>query len=95
MARLVRGQLTPQLQQGSTEEPESNPIIPWQEEQPVATKGKVVADCKPDSDYEKEGSDHELQAVEKEGENSNTEYVKMELPEGRILHQRMMNQAVA
>ena len=50
-------------------------------EQPAdATCGEVIVNYDPDIDYEPEGSDPNIKAVHKEEENSDAEYVKMELP---------------
>ena len=60
MARTIRGHPTDWFQQEGTEKPENNPSIPWQEEKAYATKGKVIANYKPDVDYEPEGSEPEI-----------------------------------
>ena len=78
MVRPVRGCLTAWLQQEGAEDPQTKPSVPWQEEQPEATEGKVIADYDLDVDYESEGSDPEIKPVDEEDENSDTEYVKME-----------------
>ena len=76
----MRGCFTPRLQQGGTEEPETNPSLPQQEEQPDATECKLVADYNLDVDYEPEGSVSYIKAVDEEEANSNAEYAKIELP---------------
>ena len=52
MARTVRVCSTAWLQPEGTEEPETNPSVHWQEEQPDATESKVTADDDPHVDYE-------------------------------------------
>ena len=96
MARLVRGCLVPWPQQGGTEEPQINISVPQQEGQAEATGGKVVADYNLDVDYKPEGSDLEIKAVDdKEEENSDAEYAKMQLRQDETLPQRTMNCKVA
>ena len=43
------------LQPDGTEQPETNPSVPQQEEQANAIHGKVIADYKPDTDYKPVG----------------------------------------
>ena len=74
------GCLMPWPQQGGAEEPETNVSVPQQEGQADATRGKAIADYKSDVDYEPEGSDPDIKAVNEEEENSYAEYAKMELP---------------
>ena len=95
MARPVRGHLTPWPQLGCTEKPETNISVPQQEEQTNATGGEVIADYDPDVDYEPDGSDPEIKAVNEDEENANEEWAKMELPQDSTLHQRTMNCKVA
>ena len=52
MARPMRECLTAWLQQEGIEEPETNPNVPWQEQQSHAIEGKVKADYDPDVDCE-------------------------------------------
>ena len=44
MVRTVRGCPTVQLQPEGTEEPETNPSVPQQEEQTATVEDKVIAD---------------------------------------------------
>ena len=60
----VRRQPMQQSQQEGTNEPETNPNVPHQEEQPDATEGEVIADYNPDVDQE--GSEPENEQVPKE-----------------------------
>ena len=73
MAMLVRGHPTPRPQQVGTEDPELNIIIPQQEGQAVPTRGKGVGSYDTDEDYKQEGSDHDIEVVDEEEENSDTE----------------------
>ena len=61
-----------------TEEHQTNPSVPQQEEQGDAKKGKVIADKKLNVDHELEWADHEVEPVHHEEEkvNSNAEYAK-------------------
>ena len=52
MARSVKGRPMPWSQQEGTEEPETKPSAPQQEEQPDTTEGEVITDFNPDVDYE-------------------------------------------
>ena len=70
--------MTP-LPQDSTEEPETNPTVPLQDKQRDARESKDMADYDLDVDYEPEGSEPDIKAVNEEEENSDTEYAKMEL----------------
>ena len=76
MARPMRGHPIAGPQQEGTKEPQTNPSVPWQEEQSDAAE--VVVDYNPDVDQKPEGSDHEIKAVKEVEENSNTEDMKME-----------------
>ena len=87
MDRLVRGCPTPQPQ-GGTGKPETNSSAPQQEEQRDATEGKAVADHDIDIGYESERSDPDIKAVNEVEENSEAEYVKMELPQDGTLCQK-------
>ena len=91
MARLVKGCPTLQLQQGGTEEPETNTIFPQQEEQTGTVEGKVIADYDP----EPEGSGPKIKAFNEEEENADAEYAKMDLPPVGTLHQRTITYKVA
>ena len=75
-------------QQGDTEEPDTNLRAPQQEKQRDITGGTVVSDYDTDVDYEPQGSNPEIKAVNKEEENSDTEQGKMELPQQRTQCQR-------
>ena len=79
MARQMRGCQTPWSQQRDAEDPETNPNISQQEEQPYITEGKVISDNL-DVDCEPEGSDPEIKEFDEEEENSDAEYAKMEQP---------------
>ena len=79
MARLVRGYLTPQPQQGGAEEPETNTNVHQQEEQTDAAEGEVIADYNLDVDYKPEGSEPEIKTVNKKEKNSDVGYAKMKL----------------
>ena len=77
----------PSSQQGGTEQPETN-----QQEGPTdATRGKALADYDLDIYYKTEISDTDIKAINKEEENSDAEYAKMELLQARKLHQKTMN----
>ena len=78
MARPMRGHPIAGLQQEGTKEPQTNPSVPWQEEQSDAAEGEVIACYDLDIDYKPEGSDPEIKAVKEVEENSNTEDMKME-----------------
>ena len=80
MARPVRGCPMPQPQQGGTDEPKSNSNIPQQGGHADAMGDEVIADFDLDVDYKPEGSGPEIKAVNKDEENSDAEYAKMELP---------------
>ena len=77
--RPVRGCPTSWPPKG-TGEPEAIPGDPQQEEQTDTISGKAVADYDQYVDYEAEGSSPDIKAVNEEEENSDAEYVKMELP---------------
>ena len=79
MARPVREWPMPWPQQGCAEEPETNISVHQQEGQEDATQGEVIADYELDVDYKPEASDPDFEAVHEEEENSDAEYVKMEL----------------
>ena len=74
MAQPVRGFSVPWPQQGGAEELESNSSVPQ------AKGGKVIADYDPDVDYNPEGSDPDVEAVNEEEKNFDAEYAKMKLP---------------
>ena len=78
------------MQPKGTEEPEKNPSVPQQEEQPDATEGKVIVDYILDVDYEGSETKNATVALEEEEENSVTEYVCIEIPHEGTFHQRMM-----
>ena len=80
----------PQSQQGGTEEPETNPSVPQQEEQPNATEGEVKGHQDLDVDYE--GSEPKIEPIsqEEKEENSVTEYANMLIPQKGTFHQRTM-----
>ena len=69
-----------QPQQEEAREPETNVSVPWQRRQEGANRGKDVADYNRDVDYNPEGSDPNIEAVNKEEENLDAEYAKMEIP---------------
>ena len=79
----MRGCWTPCLQQGCTEEPEKNTSVPQQEEQTAFAEGKDVTDYDQDVDYKPDESNSEIKAVNEGAENSDTEYVKMELSQDK------------
>ena len=79
MARPVRGCLTPWPQKGGTKEHEKNISVPQQEGQTDTAEGEKGADNNLDMNYEPDGSDPDIKAVNKEEENSDAEYAKMEL----------------
>ena len=66
MAWTKRGCPTAQPQPEDTKEPETNPIVPWQEEQADAIYGKVIADYEHDVDNKLEESDPENESEVKE-----------------------------
>ena len=70
-----------------------NVSIPQQKGQADATTGNTIADY--NFNYKPEGSDPDMEAVNAEEINSNAEYAKMELPQAKTLHHRMMNHKVA
>ena len=51
----MRGCPTAQLQSEGEGEPETNPSVPWQEEQADTIEGKVIANYVPGIDYKPEG----------------------------------------
>ena len=71
--------------------PETNVSASQQKGEADTTRGKAIADYNPDIDYQPEGSDPEIEAVNEDEENSDAKYVKMELPQARTLHQRTIN----
>ena len=80
MARLVRVCPTPQTQQEDAGEPETNVSFPQQEGQADATRGEDIADYDLEVDFELEGSDPDIKAVNEEEETSDPEHAKMQLP---------------
>ena len=62
----------------SAEEPQSNSTVSQKGGPTDTTGGKVIANYDPDIDYKLEGSDLEIKAFDKEEENSDAEYAKME-----------------
>ena len=78
------------LQLEGTEELKMNPSVPQQEEQTDATEGKVIIDYDLDIDYDGSEPKNEPVAQEEKEENSNAEYVNMEMTCGGTFHQRMM-----
>ena len=87
MARPVRRHPTPWPQEGA-DEPETNVSVARQGGQRGAREGKEIANYDPDVDYKSEGSDPDIEAVNEEEENSETEYAKMDLPQDRTLPER-------
>ena len=75
----MRGHLTPWPLEG-TGEPEANPSVPQQEEQPDATEGEAIVDYDLDVDYE--GLEHENEPVAQEEKEkiSNAEYANSLAP---------------
>ena len=73
--------------QGGAEKPESNSSVPQQEGHTDTTGGKAVADYDPDIDYQPEGSDPQIEAVNKEEEISDAVHGKMRQPQDMTLHQ--------
>ena len=71
------------------EEPETNPCIPQQEEQPDAAEDKVIGDYDLDIDYEGSESENEPDAHKEKEENSDAEYTNMEIPHDGTFHQKM------
>ena len=65
---------------GGIEEPVTNVSVLQEEEQADTTRGKAIGDYNLDIDYEPKGSDPAIETVNKEEENSDSEYAKMELP---------------
>ena len=80
MTRPVKGCPTQWSKQEGAEEPETNVSVPQKGGQADATKNKAIADDNPNVDYKSEGSDPDIEAVDEEEKNSDSEYVKMELP---------------
>ena len=75
----------------SQQEVEKEPDIdPQQEGQLDATEGKDIADYDQDIVYEASEPKVELVAQVKREVDTNAEYVKMEIPHGGTLRQRMM-----
>ena len=72
------------------DEPESNRSVPQQGGHKDAKGGKAIADYNPDVYYKPEGADSESKPAnhEKDEQNSNEEYVKMELPHQGTMQQR-------
>ena len=83
------------LQQEGAREPQTNVSVPPHQGQADTTRGKAIADYNLDADYKPEGSDPDVKAVNKEEENSDKEYAKMELPQAETLHQKTMNCTVS
>ena len=94
MIRLVRGRPTPWPPEG-TGEPETNVSVPQKGRQIDAKEGKSAADYDPDVDYESEGSNPDIEAVNEKEENSDAEHAKLELRQARTLCQSTMNCKVA
>ena len=69
----------PWSQQEVAGQPETNVSVPQQGGQTDASRDGEVADYDLDVDYKPEGSEPDIKAVNEEEENSNAEYVKMEL----------------
>ena len=86
----MRGCPTVQLKQEGIAESETNPCVPHQEEQADSMESKVIADYTLDVYYKPEGADSESKPAnhEKDEQNSNEEYVKMELPHQGTMQQR-------
>ena len=63
-----------------TEKPVTNVSVAQQEEHRDVREGKAVTDYDPDVDYEPDGSDPYIKAINEEEVHSDAEYVKMELP---------------
>ena len=82
--------MTAESKSEGAEEPEINPSVSQQEEQPDATKGKVIADYDPDIDYERSKPKNKPDSQEKKEENTDIEYTNMEIPHNGTFHQRMM-----
>ena len=80
MTKTMRGCLTAWSQTEGTEEPEKNPGVPQQEEQPDTTESKVIADYNPDIEYE--GSEPKNKPVfwEEKEDSSDAKYANMEIP---------------
>ena len=70
MTRTMRRHQTAWLQPESAEEIETNPSVPKKEEQPNATKGKVLVDYNPDIDYPGLELKNEPDAQEEKEENT-------------------------
>ena len=90
MTMPVKGCPLSQPQQEGAEGPETNLTVPQQEEQPDATKGKVIADYDPDKDFEGSNPINEPVAQEEKEEDPNAENVNLEIPCTGTFHQRMM-----
>ena len=97
MTRTVRGCPTVQLQRESAVELETNPSVPWQEEQADTTEGEVAANYNLDINCGPDGSDPEIEPVNhmEEEVNSNAKYEKMEIPcEGTFKEQMTHNSVI-
>ena len=70
----------PWSQQEGAEEPETNPSVPQQEEQPDASEGKVIADYDPDVDYEGSEPKNEPVTQEEKEEDPDKKDAFMEIP---------------
>ena len=90
MVRIMRGYPTAWSQPEGAEGPETNAIIPQQEYQPDTTEGKVIADYGLDIEYEGSEPKNEPDVQEEKEENSDAEYVNMEVPCDETFCQRMM-----
>ena len=76
----MRGHPTIWLQSEGKEEPETNPSVPQQEEQPDATEGNDIVEYDPDIDYEGSEPKNEWVAQEQKEKDPGAKYAKMELP---------------
>ena len=95
MARPVRGCLIALVQPEGTEKPDINPSISQQEEQPNAIEGKVIADYNLGVDYEGSKPENEPDAPEEKEENSDEDYMKMEILCQGTLCQKSMSHKLA
>ena len=89
----MRECLTAQPQPEGIWEHETNHSVPWQEEQADTIDSNIIADYKPDLDHKPEGSDPKIEPVNEvqKEEDSDGEYVKMEITCQGTLHQRSVN----
>ena len=67
----------------------TNPSVPQQEEHTDTAEGKVIADYDPHVDYERSESRNEPDAQGEKEENSDAEYMKMEIPHAGTFCLRM------